>query len=90
MAQDRHASTPAKPTEEEIQSWLIRHIAENSETECTDLDVTKPFSSFGLSSVESIAISGDLEIWLNRRLPPTLTWDYPTIELLAAYLAKEQ
>jgi phthiocerol/phenolphthiocerol synthesis type-I polyketide synthase D len=35
-----------------------------------------------------VSISGELEHWLGRRLPVTLVWDFPTIELLAKALAE--
>ena len=81
--------TAMMPSEDEIQVWLMNHVADNTDIETSEIDITKPFSYFGLSSVVAISLSGELEQWLNRKLSPTLTWDYPTIELLAAHLAEE-
>jgi acyl carrier protein len=78
----------APPSEDDIQEWLKQHIADSVNAKPEDIDVTKPFSYFGLSSVVAIAISGELEIWIGRKLSPTLTWDFPSIELLAEHLAK--
>ena len=52
------------------------------------IDPTLPFAYYGLDSVAAVGVSGALEALLGRKLPPTLTWDYPTIELLAAHLAQ--
>lgn len=80
-------TAPAKPDAAAIRRWLTARIAASLELRADDIDETLPFSSYGLDSVAAIGLSGELEQWLGRRLPPTLTWDYPTIELLADHLA---
>ena len=52
-----------------------------------EIDSGEPLDSFGLSSREAIVLSGDLEDWLDRRLSPTLFYEYPTIKALASHLA---
>lgn len=76
------------PNEETIKCWLVSQVATSITSNPDDIDVTLPFSYYGLDSVAAMGLSGDLELWLGRKLSPTLTWDYPTIELLAAFLAK--
>lgn len=82
--------TPLKPSRSkaEIRHWLRRCIAESIHARPDEIDVTVPFSHYGLDSVASLGISSELEIWLGRELPQTLTWDYPTIEELLAFLAQ--
>ena len=76
------------PSREAIQSWLQLRIAESIQAKAEEIDASLPFSYYGLDSVASLGISGELEIWLGRKLPQTLTWDYPNIELLSAFLAQ--
>jgi acyl carrier protein len=76
------------PGREAIQSWLQIRIAEYLQLDADDVDASLPFSYYGLDSVASLGISGELEVWLDRKLPQTLTWDYPNIELLSAFLAQ--
>ena len=71
-----------------IENWLIAKIAEQAKIPQGQIDPTKPFVDYGLDSVQAVSLSGDLENWLGRALPPTLVWDYPSIEELSAYLAK--
>jgi acyl carrier protein len=78
----------ARPSREIIQSWLQKRIAEYLQLDADDVDASLPFSYYGLDSVASLGISGELEVWLHRKLPQTLTWDYPNIELLSAFLAE--
>ena len=75
------------PTEEQIQDWLVQQIAEIVYLDTEEIDVTAPFSSFGLSSKDAVILSGDLEDWLDRRLSPTIVYEYPTIENLAIFLS---
>jgi 8-amino-7-oxononanoate synthase len=79
-------STAAKA--EAIQGWLIDKLAEVLEIEPNQIDIGQDFEEYGLESAEAINLSGDLEDYLDCRLPPTLLWDYQNIETLALYLAK--
>jgi acyl carrier protein len=76
------------PNKAVIQNWLQIRIAESIQAKADDIDATLPFSYYGLDSVASVSISGELEIWLGRKLPQTLTWDYPSIDLLSTFLAQ--
>src|SRR5438132_9896728 len=42
-----------------------------------------------MDSLQAVSLAADLEDWLGQSLPPTLAYDYPTIEALAQYLAGE-
>lgn len=72
---------------EAIQGWLIDKLAEVLEIEPNQIDVRQDFEEYGLGSAEAINLSGDLEDFLGRRLPPTLLWDYQNIEAVANHLA---
>ncbi|MBD1930351.1 MULTISPECIES: acyl carrier protein [Cyanophyceae] len=71
---------------EDIQAWLISKISEEFELDPDGIDIYEPFACYGLTSMTAVSLSGDLENWLQIKLSPTLTWDYPTIETLAQYL----
>jgi 8-amino-7-oxononanoate synthase len=75
------------PDEEAIQRWLVSKVAALVDQEESDIDITQPFSSYALDSVGTVGLTGELQEWLGIKLPPTLLWDYPAIELLARYLA---
>jgi acyl transferase domain-containing protein/acyl carrier protein len=51
------------------------------------IPVDEPLERCGLSSRDAVALSGDLEEWLGTDVSPTLAWEYPTIEKIAAHLA---
>jgi len=74
---------------EEIQHWLISHLAVLMKVNPEDVHVQEPFTNFGLNSIDAVSLSGDLEDYLKRPLPATLLWDFPTIETLSRHLSGE-
>lgn len=78
------------PTEQEIEAWLISNISSIVEIEPQNIDIRKPLEYYGMDSMQAMHLSGDLADWLGRQLSPTVVWDYPTIELLANHLAKNE
>ena len=73
---------------EDIQVWLVSHLAALLEREPEQIDVRTDFTDYGLNSIEVVNISGELETWLGCRLDPMLVLEYPNIEVLAAYLGQ--
>jgi len=77
----------AAATAAEIRDWLVGHLAGRLGLDPARVDVREPFSRFGLGSIEALGLVGELERRLGQSLPPTLVWDFPTIEALARRLA---
>jgi amino acid adenylation domain-containing protein len=74
------------PSQQTIQDWLMTQIAELLYIDPEKIDIKEDFTSFGLSSRDAVMLSGELEEWLDRRLSPTLIYEYPTIISLSNYL----
>jgi acyl carrier protein len=83
-SQDQECTFPDAST---IQAWLVAKLSEELEIDAGEIDVREPFTSYGMSSVLAVSLSGDLEDWLDRPLAPTLAFDFPSIETLSLYLA---
>ncbi|HEY4088947.1 MAG TPA: aminotransferase class III-fold pyridoxal phosphate-dependent enzyme, partial [Bryobacteraceae bacterium] len=81
------SSPEYRPTMSAIQAWLVSDLAQRLKVASEEIDIREPFSRYGLDSIGAVGLSGDLERWLGRRLDPTLAWDYPSVEALAAHLA---
>jgi len=75
-------------TEDNIRAWLVGRLAAEFEADPEAIDIQETFANYGLGSRNAVSISGELEHWLGRRLPVTLVWDFPTIELLGRALAQ--
>lgn len=88
VLEQQSGAAGAAQDEHTIQQWLVARVAAAVGVGAEEIDVTLPFSYYGLDSVAAVGLSGELEDWLGRKLPPTLTWDYPSIELLAEHLAQ--
>ncbi|HWA08530.1 MAG TPA: type I polyketide synthase [Opitutaceae bacterium] len=70
-----------------IETWITVRLAQRLNLSPRQIDPREPFSRYGLDSLAAVELSGALEQWLGRRLPPTLVYDYPNIHALADYLA---
>lgn len=80
----------ALPPARAIQDWLVAQLSRVLQVEPQAIDIREPFTNYGLTSVDAVGLSGDLEEWLGLSLSPTLAYDYPTIETLARHLAGER
>jgi acyl carrier protein len=74
-------------SEETIQIWLLEQMAKITGLRPSQIDITCPFSAYGIDSVAAAALSAELAHWLGEPIEPTITWDYPTVKLLANHLA---
>lgn len=72
-----------------VANWLVERIAVLTGVDPTSIPWDTPFAELGLSSIQAIELSDDLQRWTNVELPSTLAFDYPTIEVAAGYVAEE-
>ena len=77
------------PNLTEIQTWLIAQISEHLEIVAEEIEIAQPLANYGMNSLSAARISGELQEWLKREVPPTVFYDYPTIESLARYLVEQ-
>lgn len=75
-------------TEDDIQEWLMEQIATQLAVSTDEIDPRRTFESYALDSARALLILTRLEARLSLKLSPTLIWNYPTIEALAARLYK--
>ncbi len=74
---------------DEIRSWVVNYLSDLLEIDADDVDITIPFDRYGLDSSAAVGLTGELEDWLSKEVPPTLLYDYPTIETLVEHLSKD-
>jgi acyl-CoA synthetase (AMP-forming)/AMP-acid ligase II/acyl carrier protein len=72
---------------EEIVAFLQQKLASGLAVRSDEVDITEPFSSFGLDSLRTMELLSEMETWLGRPLSPTVFWNYPSIADLTAHLA---
>ncbi len=72
-----------------ITEWLVEWIAKELALPTAEIETDKSLLNYSLSSVTAMMLVGDLEEWLGLTLPPTLVWDYPSIDAIADYLIEQ-
>lgn len=77
------------PDANEITNWLLSKLSETLRVQPEQIDINEPFSSYGLTSIAAVSLTGDLEEWLDRPLAATLAFDYPTVSTLSNFLAND-
>ncbi|WP_280234310.1 type I polyketide synthase [Nocardia cyriacigeorgica] len=71
-----------------VQQWLTARIAELVRVDPATLTPDAPFVAFGMSSLQAVELSDDLQRWTGLTLSPTFAYDHPTIaEAVSAIVA---
>jgi acyl transferase domain-containing protein/acyl-CoA synthetase (AMP-forming)/AMP-acid ligase II len=86
----REPASPANPegyTADAITQWLREQIARVQRVSIDTIQPTDTFADCGLDSLAAVALTGELQTWLECSLTPTVIYDYPTIGQLAQHLA---
>ncbi|OBI09722.1 beta-ketoacyl synthase [Mycolicibacter heraklionensis] len=79
---------PGAHSAAEISAWLIERLAQDLELPRAEIDPAKPFAFYGLDSIHAVRLSNALEQWLGCELAPTIAYEYPSIDILSAHLAR--
>src|SRR5215211_5372027 len=85
---DQDASHDEPITALEIETWLREQLAAQLSLDAADLDIHERFSRYDLDSVRAASLITGLSQFLQRPLPATLVWDYPTIDALVRFLTE--
>ncbi|TDC25345.1 acyl carrier protein [Streptomyces sp. 8K308] len=70
----------------QVQDWLTARVAEMLRVDAAQISAEAMFRDLGLSSVQLVEMTADLEDWSGRTLPATFVFDCPTIEDAVAHL----
>jgi acyl carrier protein len=79
----------ACPNKTELTDWIAGWISRELKIDRGQITGNQTFVRYGMDSVHAMMMVGDLEERLGRRLSPTLSWDFPTVEAIADYLVRE-
>ncbi|QFU93675.1 beta-ketoacyl synthase N-terminal-like domain-containing protein [Amycolatopsis sp. YIM 10] len=74
----------------ELTAWLVGRVAALLGRPASEIDTHRPLREAGLSSRDTVTLTGDLRKLLGRALPPTLLWEHSTIAGLADALSTEE
>ncbi|RUS98090.1 acyl-CoA synthetase [Trichormus variabilis SAG 1403-4b] len=73
-----------------IQDWLVSWIAREKKLDIKEIDPNQSLTYYGLSSLDSMNLHGDLETWLGYSIVPDWLWDSPSIDALAKQISQVQ
>ena len=74
---------------DEIRDWLIERVAFYLQRTAEAVQPAVPLVELGLDSVYALTLCGDVEDRLGLIVMPTLAWDYPTVDAIAAHLHEQ-
>jgi len=63
-------------------------VAEELGIDAGEIDVHDSLTRYGMDSMTAVVLTGELEHWLGRTVPPDLLGEYATVESLAQHLAE--
>ena len=87
------AESDATPTDpKELEKWLNVRIRECIAavlmmSDIDDIDARAPVADLGVDSVMTVALRQKLQAALKVKVPPTLTWNHPTVNHLVPWFA---
>ncbi len=87
---DRTGHRDVSVNKAELQNWLLDTLQQRLKIPAAQIDLGEPLARYGLDSMTAVAMSGDLASWLNRPLPSTLLYDYPSLNELMDYILGEE
>jgi acyl carrier protein len=71
----------------EIQEWLIDRVSTALKVK-GNMDPDAPFSRYGLQSIDAVVLAMEIEDETGIEFPPTLLWEYPTVNECVSFLVK--
>ncbi|MGA2986194.1 MAG: 1-acyl-sn-glycerol-3-phosphate acyltransferase [Terriglobia bacterium] len=74
---------------EEVRAWILSQVAAELGLDAGEIDVHERLTRYGMDSMTAVVLTGDLEHWLGRTIPPDLLGQFVTIESLAQHLTAE-
>lgn len=72
----------------EVEAFLIKRISEIAILPLAAIDPTRPFAEYGLGSVDSTALSGELATHFSIEVSPTIFYDFPSIRQMSQHLTQ--
>ncbi len=82
-------ATTIRSTYTTLVDWLTNRVAAYLNTEPAAIATDSAIGDYGMDSVFALTLCADLEYEFGIVVEPTLAWDYPTIDAMAAYLTEE-
>lgn len=84
-----HDQQSTSSLQSHLRRCMIDHLMKRLDIDEHAVDTARSFPDYGLASVEAINLLRELEDIVGYSLPPTLIWEYPSIDALLIYLTSD-
>ncbi len=85
---------PAAPTaadfdllKDTLRQWIVQWLTVRGGVEPDEIQLDRRFDDYGLDSLMAIELIGDLEDGFEVELTPSIAWEHPTVDAMAALVA---
>ncbi|APU42862.1 hypothetical protein BSL84_26850 [Streptomyces sp. TN58] len=87
-SEQRNSTTQGEHMKDtELETWLRRRVAELARMSSADeISVHEPLAAYGLSSIDAVALAGELGALLGRKVSPTVAYEFPTLKEILDHL----
>ncbi|MFM0069208.1 acyl carrier protein [Paraburkholderia aspalathi] len=72
--------------QQEIRQWLVGQIADSLHVSRDVVPTDAPVVDLGLSSVEAVSLTANIEEFLGIETDPAMVWEHPTIDQMVEHL----
>ncbi|MER5627972.1 MULTISPECIES: acyl carrier protein [Streptosporangium] len=69
-----------------IRGWLGARVASYVMRSPEEIDPLVPVAQYGMDSVYSLSLCGDIEAEYGLEIEPTMAWEHPTVAAMADHL----
>ena len=76
---------PKAKSRNDIEKFLVERISTALRVR-KGMDPDAPFARYGLQSIDAVILAMEIEEEVGVEMPPTLLWEYNTINLCTSYL----
>ncbi|WP_169946405.1 acyl carrier protein [Microbispora sp. H11081] len=81
------SAAPGLWTHDALRHWLVERVSGYLGLPAAEIDPAVKLRAYGLDSVHALSLCVDVEEAVGLLVEPTLAWDHPTIDAIAAHLA---
>ncbi len=85
MRLEHKDAVPIAANARELADRVTNWLAGTLEADRRFIASNVPFSELGLTSLMSVELAGRLCGWVGRALPPTIAWQFPTVDSLVSH-----
>lgn len=81
-------STQAPIGKDAASNWIIAYLSSHLMIDRSSIEMNVILTEYGLDSIQAVIMSDEIGELIQREVSPTILYEYPTVDLLAAFMVK--